>query len=372
VACPLSEPGRGSWFLLLMVLCACRPAKPSFPVVALITIDTWRADHFDAQHTPNLWDLAEGGEIFENAWTPIGLTSPAHATMLTGMQPWEHGMEANNHHGYRLSDTVPNLPSRFPGFSSAAFVSAYPAGPDGGLASGWDTFDGPKEGERPGGVAVEKARQWLIGQQGPALVWVHLYEPHGPYEGSASDDVGRYAQEVALADALLEPLIEDLVSQKARIVLAADHGEVLLEERCGRQHERSIADVVLHVPLMRWENGRPPSREPGLISLAEVPRLLLGEQPHFQQIMLGESGTCEPDCAPGCSPTGLSGRDRVGRDVGGKEVFRPGVGWLREGRPGPTVREQVSQLPPMVPPPDVPDEAALEALGYRPSGAVKP
>ena len=202
------------------------------PVVALVTIDTWRLDHFRADLTPRIWTLAKGGERYTQAWSPIGLTSPAHATMLTGKQPWEHGMEANNHHGFRLPAEVPRVLDHpeFDGIAKGAFVSAWPAGPAGGLDRGFDVFDGPESGERPGKVTVDRALEWLP-TDAPAFIWVHVYEPHGPYEGLGATDAERYAEEVRKADKLLTPLLDALEARGSLIVVAADHGEVLLEEK---------------------------------------------------------------------------------------------------------------------------------------------
>jgi len=330
-------------------------------VVALLTIDTWRLDHFSADRTPNLWRLASEGRRYTNAWSPVGLTSPAHASMLSGMPPWEHGLRANNHHGYRLADGVPWFPKRFEG-PTAAFVSAYPAGPAGGLDRGFDVFSAPESGERPGEIAVQEALSWLP-DQGPAFLWVHVYEPHGPYVGDAVDDPGRYAQEVARADALLAPLVQRLRARGARIVVAADHGEVLLEETCGRQHERSTSAHVLHVPLFSWEPGGDPAVVDDLVGLTDVPGLLAGQRPAAHDAWLAESGMCEPSCAPGCSPAGLAGRDRVVIDAGGRFVERPGRGRWSEGRPD-AAHEVLLDTIPAVPAPEggAPEEA--EALGY--------
>jgi hypothetical protein len=357
------------------LLAACTDPPPTHPTVALITIDTWRVDHFSATHTPNLWALAQEGERFANAWSPMGLTTPSHATMLTGLLPWEHGVEANNHHGYSLNPRIPVLPDRFPGFRAGAFVSAWPAGPEGGMGRGWEVFDGPDSSERPGSVAVKRALAWLP-SDAPALLWVHLYEPHGPYEGAASTDVERYAEEVALADQMLAPLLQALRKRQARIVVAADHGEILLEERCGRQHERSTSAHVLHVPLFRWSpNGEPAVREER-VGLTEVPALLAGTgwgAPGLtaRTAWAAESGMCEPGCAIGCEPTGLAGRDRVVIDDGGRWVHRPGSGIFEEGKPKPEHRALLEAIPPLIAPGADPNPTALELLGYTvpPDGA---
>lgn len=314
------------------------------PVVALITIDTWRSDHLSEAHTPAIWSLAQEGERYTQAFSPMGLTTPAHATMLTGMSPWEHGLEGNNHHGYALKDDVSLLPERFEGWASGAFVSAYPAGPAGGLDKGWDRFDGPEVGERSGEVAVQAALDWLPTDR-PALLWVHVYEPHGPYLGSGMTERARYAEEVRRADAIVAPLLERLRDRGATIVVTSDHGEVLDEERCSYQHERSISDHVLHVPMVRWSPGIVPRVTDDLIGLSDVPALLEGAAVAPRKHWLAQSGMCEADCAPGCSPVGLSGRDAVVIDPGGKWVERPGRGRFSLGKPSPQNAALLAQIP---------------------------
>mgnify|MGYP000897046044 CR=1 FL=1 len=350
--------------IVLALACSRPPASPpaSAPITALITIDTWRADHLSPERTPRLWALAEQGVRYDNAWSPIGLTSPAHATMLSGLPPWEHGLRANNHHGYSLSPEVPLIHETL-GLPAAAFVSAFPAGPEGGLRRGFSLFDGPESGERPGSVAVERAQAWLPTQASPAFLWVHLFEPHGPYQGDGATEAARYAEEVRLADTLLAPLLDELVRRGSRIVVAADHGEILDEEPCGLQHDRSSAEPVLHVPLFTWAPGLEPEVVHDLVGLSDVPALLRGERPAPRSVWLAESGLCEPSCAPGCAPPGLSGRDRVAIDGGGRWTHRPGRGSWAEGQPDPAGRALAEGLPPVpVPQGEAPEEAAV--LGY--------
>ena len=332
------------------------------PVVALLTIDTWRRDHFGPTHTPHLWALAEQGERFVRAYSPMGLTTPAHATMLTGKAPWEHGVEANNHHGYALRSDVVVLPEMFDGWATGAFVSAYPAGPEGGMRRGWDVFDGPEEGERPGNVAVEKALEWLPNDR-PALLWVHLYEPHGPYEGSGTNERARYAEEVRLADAMLAPLLERLQNRKAMALVTSDHGEVLDEERCSYQHERSISDHVLRIPLFRWGPGISAGENGALVSLRDVPVLLQGGVPPVRTHWMGQSGMCEADCAPGCAPAGLAGRDTLVAAEQGRWVRRPGRGVFSQGRPDVSLKNVLAEIPELQPPVNEANEAA-KSLGY--------
>ncbi len=332
------------------------------PVVALITIDTWRADHLSGAFSPNIWALAAEGERYTRAYSPMGLTSPAHASMLTGLYPWEHGMEANNHHGYRLRDDVEVLPEQYPGWATAAFVSAYPAGPAGGMDRGWDVFEGPAAGEAPGETAVKAAMAWLPTDK-PALLWVHIYEPHGPYQGAGATERLRYGGEVRHADELLGPLIAVLRERGATIVVAADHGEVLDEERCSYQHERSISEHVLAVPLVRWSPGIKPAVIDDLVGLTDVPALLKGETIAARSHWFAQSGMCEADCAPGCAPAGLAGRDTVVIDAGGRWVNRPGRGKHVQGQPKPALRAALDGVPALKTAVS-PTNKAAEILGY--------
>jgi len=364
--------GTVAFVLFWMLVCSCFSSDsdpletPVFPVVALITVDTWRADHLRSGLTPEIWSLAEEGERYTNAWSPIGLTTPAHVSMLTGQQLWEHRVEGNNHHGYALGSDVEVLPDRYVGWATGAFVSAYPAGPEGGLGRGWEVFDGPSAGERSGPETVSRALAWLP-EDRPALLMVHVYEPHGPYVGRGQTERERYGEEAARADAALAPLLKTLRSRNAMIVLTADHGEVLDEERCSYQHERSISDHVLRVPLIRWGPGITPAVIDAMVGLTDVPALLAGEAPAPRSHWIAQSGMCEPDCAAGCSPSGLMGRDRVAIGDDGRWVDRPGRGRFSRGRPPPDLAQELDALPPVSAPSGASTDGA-ESLGYLGGG----
>ena len=97
--------------------------------VVLVTIDTLRADHVGAYghegaRTPTLDGLAERGVWFENAISPAPLTLPAHATLLTGLDPPRHGVRHNS--VYRLDPSIPTLAEAMgrAGYTCAAFVAA--------------------------------------------------------------------------------------------------------------------------------------------------------------------------------------------------------------------------------------------------------
>ena len=315
-----------------------------------MTVDTWRADHFTEDLSPEAYAIGEQGLVFPQAYSPIGLTTPAHASLFTGLQPPEHGLRGNNHHGYSLNESYTTLAEHLTAnaWATGAFVSAYPAGPTGGLAQGFQVFDGPDEGERPAYQTLERARMWLSEQNSPWFLWVHVYEPHGPYtppkhavrDHDPPGEKGAYAGEVRGVDRTLGPLYREVLAAGGWVAITSDHGEVLDEEPCHWQHERSSADVALRIPMILAGPGIPAERRtepvglmdlfPTLLALAKIADpgghqgLSLLER-SSRKTWYAESGLCEPDCSPGCSPAGFLGKDRVRYDQGKKTTLRPGT-----------------------------------------------
>ena len=91
--------------LTLLTLLSCSTPPPSDPLLVLITLDTFRADHLGAiggydrpndpkSPTPNLDVLAARGLLHRRGITEIPLTLPSHASMLTGQFPVIHGVQA--------------------------------------------------------------------------------------------------------------------------------------------------------------------------------------------------------------------------------------------------------------------------------------
>jgi len=114
--------------------------------VLLITLDTTRADHLGCYgamraSTPRLDALAKGGVRFEQALSPVPLTLPAHASLLSGRVPRRHGVRDNA--GFTLDKNVPLLTERLAssGYATAAFVSAAVLDREGGLDRGFRVYD---------------------------------------------------------------------------------------------------------------------------------------------------------------------------------------------------------------------------------------
>lgn len=185
-------------------------ARAEGPLVVLITLDTFRADHLGAIGgwrrpiaTPNLDAFAAGGVLFTHGVAEVPLTLPSHTAMLTGAPPWETGVVRNGDAvGRELATVADELHAR--GFATGAFVSASVLH-GAGLERGFDHYDSRmsvwgmaldaalpgvlaragviagRGHQRPGDATARRALAWLEGRDGATFLWVHLYDPHAPY-----------------------------------------------------------------------------------------------------------------------------------------------------------------------------------------------
>jgi choline-sulfatase len=274
------DPGTGS---------SSQPPGPTptgpRPDLVLVTIDTLR---FDAPGfaggratTPNLDQLAADGRVFTNAQAHNVVTLPSHANILTGLYPYQHGVRDNS--GFVLPEDLPTLATvaREHGYATAAVVSAFPLDSRYGLDRGFGLYDdrlsttGGEDAfamaERRGDEAVAVARTWWAEQAAsPRFLWLHLYDPHAPYE-PPEPFRSRYRDrpydgEVSAVDAFLGPLLADLRAPGPRpvfLALTADHGEAL-GDHGELTHGLFCYRSTLQVPLLLWGAGVTPGIDPRL------------------------------------------------------------------------------------------------------------
>ena len=85
------------------VLVGCEAARERPRNVLLVSLDSVRADHLGAYGredavSPTLDALAQSGTLFAQAVAPTPLTLPSHATLVTGRDPYHHGVRHDFHH----------------------------------------------------------------------------------------------------------------------------------------------------------------------------------------------------------------------------------------------------------------------------------
>lgn len=283
---------------LLTLMAGCtRPAPdPTDGPIVLIVVDTLRADHlscygYPRPTSPAMCALAEDGVRFERAYTTRSLTTPAIASMLTGLYPHRHGVKQLY---YVLPPASATLAEhlRAAGWATGGFVSSFVMMRDfSGFDQGFDVYDDDirtpeldENYERDGVTTMARAVDWLRANGPRAFLFVHVIEPHGPYRPpspylerfarsgtspapaempdyqrlpelrTVDEYLGRYDGEIAAGDAVLASLFAELRElgwyAPATIVLVADHGESLGEEGQWFRHGGSVGDAEAHVPLI--------------------------------------------------------------------------------------------------------------------------
>lgn len=242
--------------------------------VLLVTLDTTRADRlgcygYKEAVTPNLDGLAGRGAMFERAFAPAPQTLVSHATMLTGLNPPEHGLRING--AAALDASIPTLTSILEqqGYQTAAFVAASVLDSTCGLDQGFQTYDDDlTQGEksrtkdlqvRSGRQIVDAAMAWLRPRQTrPFFCWCHFFDPHVPRQTHPQEfgDVFRnraYDAEIAYVDVevgrLLKFLRQHGLEQQTLVIVVGDHGEGL-GEHGEDEHGYMVYNSTLRVPLM--------------------------------------------------------------------------------------------------------------------------
>ena len=274
------------------------------PDIVLVTIDTLRADHVGAYGstrgaTPAIDRLAAFGVVVEDAVVQVPMTRPSHASIMTGLLPFQHRIRDNA--SPPLDRNIKTLATtlKAAGYSTAAFIGAYPVSKSSGLDRGFDVFDDPfvadgdtatgstERNERPAREVLDAALAWLAKPAaGPRFVWLHFFEPHYPYEPiapfSSRFRASPYDGEVATADEQIKRLLDLYPPTASRIVaVTSDHGEGL-GDHGEDEHHLFVYDTTLRVPLIIAGGGlskggrvkgqfRSIDLMPTLLTLADVP-----------------------------------------------------------------------------------------------------
>lgn len=310
-----------SWTLILTVSCSGWPTDgKEYPLIAsrelpieaspdfmgearghdviLITIDTLRASHlhcygYPLPTSPFLDSLAHEGFLFETVYTPIPRTLPAHASLLTSLYPYEHGIADNALYANPLAG-LNLLPDRMRdlGYETAAFVSAYVLHSKFGLSEFFDHYDdscfsspGTKQSgteamlRRDASATIDRIVDWLGNgrqdRQKPLFLWIHLFDCHPAFTyreehydrmvdnayyerfrnrelGIAPEYVAKYDAAIRTVDDQIRRLVtlwESLASSDPLVIITADHGESMGEHRL-LGHIKVIYEQTLRVPLI--------------------------------------------------------------------------------------------------------------------------
>ncbi len=335
---------------------ASRPGRVEGVVVILI--DTLRADAAQAFHpkspveTPVLQGLVERSLVFESATAHANYTKPSVGSILTGLYPHANG--TLDHKGILSQDAqmVTELLDQA-GVETLGVFSNRFLGTRFGFMRGWsqDAHVNAYKASVSGGIVAEAARDMLATWQpeGPFFIYIHLMDPHAPYDPPLSMEVkyagqrvldgrftpkttsrfitdlrrgkveppdedelkilkGLYRGDVAAMDAVLGRILELLEGQgvldRALLIVTSDHGEEFMEHGW-LGHGTNIHPELTHVPLLlSYPDGAPAASVGSLVGhLDLVPTILdaLGQPipPHLPgRSLLDQITTAADPAAP--------------------------------------------------------------------------
>ena len=303
--------------------------SPALPLcegcnVVVISLDTLRADHvgaygYDRATTPNVDRLAHGSVVFENAISQSAWTRPAHASMLTGLYPAEHGILSVSR-GLALAPDLPTLAGTLSdhGYATAAFTGGGNMSAHFGFDVGFDTYVSP--GRRLTD-ALDDIESWLhTRDEAPFFLFVHAFDPHRPYKSDPVDraalgisgrkvtggvqracrTAGSRADLVPFVDEydaairhgdravgrLLELVERGAFRRRTIVVFTSDHGEEFFDHGdCF--HIQTLYREITHVPLIVKVPGVKPRRisevVPASVAIAPTVLELVGVGPRRGQ-----------------------------------------------------------------------------------------
>lgn len=270
---PLLLAGLGALPVVLLLACRDRKGPEVFPGAPLfvVSVDTLRSDHlpfygYPGVETPALSALRNESVLFERAYAQVPLTLPSHASLFTGLAPAGHGIHDNL--GYQLAADTTTLAEALKkeGYATGGAVSSVVLNGGSGVGRGFDLWEDAVEPRAPtqalsrvqrsGAVTETLLGEWLERQRGEKLfAFLHLYEPHTPYE-PPEPYRGRFAPydgEIAAADAVVGTFVQRLKQKglwdRAIVVFLSDHGEGL-GEHGEDEHGVFLYRWALQVPLL--------------------------------------------------------------------------------------------------------------------------
>lgn len=275
------------------------PPRP--PNLIIITVDTLRQDHLGCYgsdtKTTALDKLAAEGFRFRDCVTVAPTTLPSHTSLFTGLYPARHGVRLNGR--FQVPDEAQTLAETLlaKGYRTAAFVGSAVLNKHYALDQGFQIYNddvgsdvNSAQAQRRAADVSHAAIDWLEGVKTPFFLWVHYFDPHGPYDPPPPYDsnyyegnprspkytsmegipvvyyqkldgitdirypLAQYKGEVTYTDNAIGQLLEAVDRRGLRdntlVLMTADHGESLGENNYYFDHGETLHDTSMRVPLI--------------------------------------------------------------------------------------------------------------------------
>ncbi len=348
-----------SWLASIAVLAVvlapdCAPSRP--PDVVLVVLDTVRADHLSAYGyarptSPHLEAFARGADRHTAARATAPWTLPSHASLFTGLLPFEHGAEARKDPRTGAFIDAPSLREELVTLAEALASEGYEtrgivANPiyldrRSGLSQGFESWEvlplGGNDWRHVTHRAFERLRDRAPAR--PLFLFLNFMDAHRPYHVVPPPDrLGLPAPDPAEPGALLDELAEQVLERgaadpslvtrvtthydtgianadrgigallarlaaqanldNALVIVTSDHGEYLGEHGLV-EHSKDVYEPALWVPLVVKQPGQRRGRVlDSPLSLADIPRLVAAALPPAQATRLARAFPPPEDTAP--------------------------------------------------------------------------
>jgi arylsulfatase A-like enzyme len=288
------------------------------PNVLLFGIDSLRSSHmslygYNRLTTPHIDKFAAGGTVFFKHFSPSIPTTPAYASMLTGMDCFGSDVVALRHKG-QLGDHVQTLAEVLGDQGYNTTCIGFTGNPSSRGFQNYLNFEGwaadesgrsPKA-EKLNEVAIPELER-LAADDKPFFLFLRHMDPHSPYlppkpyerlfyggnefnpdnhsldplyefkpfvdyftswfpEGCTDAEYidAQYDGAIAYMDACIQNLltyVEALgIEEETLVVITADHGETLNEHECYYDHH-GLYDSNLTIPLILRFPGKVPANQ---------------------------------------------------------------------------------------------------------------
>lgn len=272
--------------------------------IALITIDTLRADHlscygYKRETSPNIDKIAEEGLRFNNVIAPSSWTAPSMVSLFTSTYPINHGvvygLQWKRHKKYSqdvFSEELTTLPEVLNtlGYTTFGVSSNHNLTADLGFARGFHYFKYAGNANSADGVN-EIVWSWEDKIKGAKkfFLWVHYMDPHHPYHDRfpwiaqytspsltralnftdktakelnrnrstlknnpehLSNLIALYDSEINYVDSHVGQLIQKFgLGKNTLLIITSDHGEEFLEHGI-IGHAQNLHRETIQVPLI--------------------------------------------------------------------------------------------------------------------------
>jgi arylsulfatase len=320
---------RAHWVALLLFAVWPAPARaaetPKPPNIILITGDTLRLDHLGAYGnkravTPAIDRLASISVRFTRASTPFPRTTPALASLMTGLWPQHHGSREVSD-PFTNGTTLPQILVKN-GYLTFGVSANWVASRKQNMQQGFHGFISMKrmKTDDRGKYVTDRALKLALmaDKDKPLFLWAHYMDPHFPYNppksfggppGTSCKKIMRaiskkklrlsvvqgnrggigakilpdctqlYDAEIAYMDQQIGRLLRGLEGagrlENVILVFAADHGEAFGEGGLFYEHGSTLHRAVMNVPLLITAPGVKPRVDEEIIRIEDLAPTIL-------------------------------------------------------------------------------------------------